>query len=192
MAHSPEEAALPAVQHSDGSAAYSHNGYTILGTVNGPIEAQRRDELPEEAFVDVVDIALLPSLLQTSLLALLSSSVSLESVFTSASIAVDQYGAQIYDPSAQQAQNATSLHVFCFTSLGDLLLTQSAGHFSIETWETALKLATARCRGKHPDLSDPGHRTSMDSIEAPNLEDSLKAKVQKQVVEQQRWRGDQI
>lgn len=54
MTHSLEEAALPSVQHSDGSAAYSHNGYTILGTVNGPIEAQRRDELPEEAFVDVV------------------------------------------------------------------------------------------------------------------------------------------
>ena len=49
-----DEAALPSVQHSDGSAAYSHNGYTILATVNGPIEAQRRDELPEEAVVDVV------------------------------------------------------------------------------------------------------------------------------------------
>ena len=39
---------------TDGSATYSHNGFSIIGGVNGPIEVQRRDELPEEAAVDVV------------------------------------------------------------------------------------------------------------------------------------------
>lgn len=39
---------------ADGSATFSQNGYTIIGSVNGPIEIMRRDELPEEAAVDVV------------------------------------------------------------------------------------------------------------------------------------------
>lgn len=39
---------------ADGSATFSQNGYTIIGSVNGPIEISKRDELPEEAAVDVV------------------------------------------------------------------------------------------------------------------------------------------
>jgi len=48
------EALLSHLHSADGSATFSYAGYTIVGAVNGPIEAQRRDELPEEALVDVV------------------------------------------------------------------------------------------------------------------------------------------
>ncbi|KAK0618475.1 hypothetical protein B0T17DRAFT_592246 [Bombardia bombarda] len=48
------EAALSVLPRADGSAKYSHAGYTITASVNGPIEAQRRDEHPYEAHVDVV------------------------------------------------------------------------------------------------------------------------------------------
>ena len=48
------DASLSTLERVDGSATYSHNGYTIVAAVNGPIEVQRRDELPEEAVVDVV------------------------------------------------------------------------------------------------------------------------------------------
>ncbi len=37
----------------DGSATHTQNGHTILGAVNGPIEVQRRDELAEEAAIEV-------------------------------------------------------------------------------------------------------------------------------------------
>ena len=47
-------AALLNLQRADGSASYSWNGYSVIGAVNGPIEVQRRDELPEEAAIDVV------------------------------------------------------------------------------------------------------------------------------------------
>ena len=126
------------------------------------------------------------------MLALIASSVPLSSVLTSASVAIDGYGTQVCDPSAQQAQAAASLHVFCFSSLGDLLLDQSAGLFSIEAWGRALELAKARCRGKHAALSEPEGDIIMDSIETPNLENSLRATVQKQVLEQQRWKFDRI
>ncbi|KAH8156414.1 hypothetical protein CIB48_g11829 [Xylaria polymorpha] len=48
------EALLSHLHKVDGSATYSYAGYTVIGAVNGPIEAQKRDELPEEAIIDVV------------------------------------------------------------------------------------------------------------------------------------------
>ncbi|KAI8632353.1 hypothetical protein F5Y19DRAFT_361470 [Xylariaceae sp. FL1651] len=48
------EALLSHLQKADGSATYSYAGYTVVGAVNGPIEAQKRDELPEEAVIDVI------------------------------------------------------------------------------------------------------------------------------------------
>lgn len=47
------EALLSHLHRADGSATYLHNGYSIIGAVNGPIEVQRRDEIPEEAFIEV-------------------------------------------------------------------------------------------------------------------------------------------
>lgn len=47
------EATFSTLPHADGSATYSWQGYTIHCAVNGPIERQRRDELPEEAYLEV-------------------------------------------------------------------------------------------------------------------------------------------
>lgn len=55
MAFSAEPTAILSHLHrTDGSATFSQNGYTVIGAVNGPIEVQRRDELPEEAAIDVL------------------------------------------------------------------------------------------------------------------------------------------
>lgn len=50
--------ALPTVElvplpRADGSSTYSHDGYTVTAVVNGPVEAQRRDEHAFEALIDV-------------------------------------------------------------------------------------------------------------------------------------------
>jgi exosome complex component RRP46 len=47
-------AILSHLHRTDGSATFSQNGYTIICAVNGPIEVTRRDELPEEADIDVI------------------------------------------------------------------------------------------------------------------------------------------
>ena len=44
---------LPPLSRADGSASFTSNGYSVIAAVNGPIEVQRRDELPEEAAIDV-------------------------------------------------------------------------------------------------------------------------------------------
>lgn len=54
MASTEPSALLSHLYRTDGSATFTQNGYTVTGAVNGPIEVQRRDELPEEAAVDVI------------------------------------------------------------------------------------------------------------------------------------------
>lgn len=47
------EVTLTHLNRADGSATYTHNGFSIIGAVNGPIEVLRRDEMPEEATIEV-------------------------------------------------------------------------------------------------------------------------------------------
>ncbi len=54
MSTDQPSATLAPLERADGSASFSSNGYSVIGAVNGPIDVQRRDELPEEAAVDVV------------------------------------------------------------------------------------------------------------------------------------------
>ncbi|KAK7533529.1 ribosomal protein S5 domain 2-type protein [Phyllosticta citricarpa] len=49
----PVHASLSDLYRADGSATFSQNGYNVIGAVNGPIEVLRRDELPEEAAIEV-------------------------------------------------------------------------------------------------------------------------------------------
>lgn len=49
----PPAAELSHLPKADGSANFSFGGYTVTAAVNGPVEAQRRDENPFEALVDV-------------------------------------------------------------------------------------------------------------------------------------------
>lgn len=53
-AHPAPQAAVSCLPRADGSARHSHAGFTITASVNGPLEAQRRDEHPYEAHVDVI------------------------------------------------------------------------------------------------------------------------------------------
>lgn len=48
------EVQLRPLLRADGSASFSDHGYSILAAVNGPVDVQRKDELPEEATIDVM------------------------------------------------------------------------------------------------------------------------------------------
>jgi exosome complex component RRP46 len=47
------QVALHPLRRADGSALFSDGLYTVIGGVNGPIEVQRRDEIPDEAAIEV-------------------------------------------------------------------------------------------------------------------------------------------
>jgi hypothetical protein len=51
--YSPPPTALNPLTAPDGSATHSAHGYTVTAAVNGPLEVSRRDELPEEAALEV-------------------------------------------------------------------------------------------------------------------------------------------
>ncbi|KUJ22723.1 uncharacterized protein LY89DRAFT_728842 [Mollisia scopiformis] len=210
MAPSTEPTALLSHLHrTDGSATFSQNGYTVIGAVNGPLEAGRREELPEEAVVDVIvrpaagvagtrerqlesilqstlrqiilinnfprsliqvtlqitstpenenagsklvqaasNLPILPALLQTAILALLSASMPLTMTATSAFLALTSDGSArsiITNPTIVQCESADSVHVLAFTSHGDLLVAESEGSFSLQDWETVFKAAKSIC-----------------------------------------------
>lgn len=39
--------------NADGLISYSHSGYSIIASINGPLEVQRRAEIPEEVTIEV-------------------------------------------------------------------------------------------------------------------------------------------
>ncbi|KAJ4419875.1 exosome non-catalytic core subunit rrp46 [Gnomoniopsis sp. IMI 355080] len=209
------ETVLSPLPKADGSATYSYAGYTITASANGPIEAQRKDEDPYEAIVDVLvrpasgvggtrerhlesllqqslrqlilvknfprcliqvvlqitaapaneyvntklvqastNLSIIPSLLQTAVLALLSAAIPMRSIATSAVIAIlleDGQTTFITDPSPRQTEQARSVHVLAFTSHEELLLAESEGDFTMDEWNQVYAKSRIICCKAAPD-----------------------------------------
>ncbi|OJD16339.1 hypothetical protein AJ78_03472 [Emergomyces pasteurianus Ep9510] len=229
------DATLAPLHFPDGSASYtSPNGDQILGSVNGPIEAGRRDaQKPEEATIEVLVkpgvgisgvgerymeailrgilsrvilvreksmprkgivitlvvlknkgadgkvaerggsfLPLLPSLLHTALLALLSAAIPLSMIYTSTFIAVSRTGELVQNASSYDIKNAESLHVLAFSSKGHLLLNESEGRFDLDTWENVYEVAQSLCTGD-PGLTKDDGDIDMDGLKATKPPEKL-------------------
>ena len=90
-------------------------------------------------------------------------------------------------PSSDSLKAASSIHVFAFSSHGELLLVESEGKFSIETWEESYRQARLVCRGEE-EHGDENGDVSMDSKEDTNLEDVLREALQRKVAKEQKWK----
>ena len=93
------------------------------------------------------------------------------------------------DPTAEELKVASSIHVFAFSSHGDLLVAESEGEFGIETWEEAYQKARLACRGEEEDDSE-SEDNSMDSNNDTKLEDVLRDAVRQKVAKEQKWKQD--
>ncbi|KAF1971043.1 hypothetical protein BU23DRAFT_556321 [Bimuria novae-zelandiae CBS 107.79] len=247
------EAVLSHLNRADGSATYTHNGYCIIGAVNGPIEVLRRDEIPEEATVEVnvrpavgvgspkerhletllhntlrsiiltrsiprtlvqitlqvrslpdeesstgvsTSLTLLPHLLHTALLALLSALIPLSTTVTAVLIALhstkdSKAPAQLVSPTANEllrAKPIRSVHVFAFSGEGKMLLNESDGAFSYEEWDEAAESAEEVCCKKDGGVG-LGEGMEVDGREGQNLEDWLRNVVRTKVAYEQRWKS---
>ncbi|KAL1606382.1 exosome non-catalytic core subunit rrp46 [Paraconiothyrium brasiliense] len=247
------EAILSHLHRADGSATYTHNGYCIIGAVNGPIEVLRRDEMPEEATVEVnvrpavgvgspkerqletllhntlrsiiltrsiprtlvqitlqvrtlpeeeistgvsPSLTLLPHLLHTSLLVLLSASIPLSTTLTAVLIALPSANTatastQLLSPTAQEllrAKPIRSAHVFAFSGEGKLLLNESDGRFSYEEWDEAAEAAQEVCCKEDGGVG-LGEGMEVDGREGQNLDDWLRSVVRTKVGHEQRWKS---
>ncbi|KAF6221305.1 hypothetical protein HO133_002160 [Letharia lupina] len=241
---------LSPLYRADGSAKYSKAGYSVIAAVNGPIEVQRRDELPEEAAVDIAvrpaagvgglrerhlesiiqntlrrvilvsahprsliqftlqivtspedgsvtgnlpqaasNLPVLPALLQASILALISTSIPLSMTLTATLVAVNSKDTLIPDPSVQQIKLASSIHVLAFSSHGELLVVESEGDFTMDTWEEVYQKAKLICHGEEEYKGEnESEDMSMNSEDVSNLENVLKDAVERKIAKSQRWK----
>ncbi|KAF2088031.1 hypothetical protein K490DRAFT_65311 [Saccharata proteae CBS 121410] len=235
------QVSLADLHRADGSATYEHNGYSVICAVNGPIEVGRRDELPEEAAIEVnvrpasgvgspkereleatihstlrhcilvrqfprtlvqvtlqvlslpegdvagdrssaSTLSILPSLLNASMLALLSASIPLSTTFAATILAVTPENRIIQSPSVKVLAQASSAHVFAFTASGELLVAQSEGAFEMEVWEKAHDAAKIICAVEMDDGME------VDDAQEEWLHGVWKEAVKRKVDREQRWR----
>ncbi|KAF3048579.1 exosome non-catalytic core subunit rrp46 [Didymella keratinophila] len=249
------EVTLTHLNRADGSATYTHNGYVIIGAVNGPIEVQRRDEQPEEATLEVnvrpsagvgtprerhletllynslrsiiltrliprtlvqitlqvrslpdedtsagvnTSLTLLPHLLHTAFLSLLSASIPLSTTLTSVLVAYPSSTTKsttpLLTPTANEllrAKPIRSTHVFAFSGDKRLLLNESDGKFSYEEWEEACEMAEeVCCKEENQGGVSLGDSMEVDgAVQSQNLEKWLRQVVKRKVEYEQRWKS---
>lgn len=96
------------------------------------------------------NLLVMPALLQTAVLALLSAAVPMRATVTStvAAVSFDSGDSQIImDPSPRQADKSRSVHVLAFTSHDELLLAESEGDFTMDEWDEVYETARKICCG---------------------------------------------
>ncbi|THD00325.1 hypothetical protein EYZ11_000218 [Aspergillus tanneri] len=135
-------------------------------------------------------LTLLPALLHTSLLALLSASVPLSMTFSATVLGVDPSGKIIREPSPNDAQSATSLHVLAFSSKGHLLLTESQGAFDFDTWERVRERALTICHGTLAQSSD-GDVAMAEDVDGQPLEGIVREAVEDKLHQDYAWKIDE-
>ncbi|GES61700.1 exosome complex subunit Rrp46 [Aspergillus terreus] len=133
-------------------------------------------------------LTLLPALLQTSLLALLSAAVPLSMTFSATVLGVNPSGDLIRDPSVTEAAVATSLHALAFTSKGHLLLNESQGTFDFDTWERVRQRAAAICHGTM--ATTDGDVAMVEDVDGQPLEGTVRELVEEKFHQDYAWKID--
>ena len=126
----------------------------------------------------------------TSVLALLSAQLPLLATLSSTLIAITPTLEAVVDPTPSQLADAQSLHVFAFSSHGDVILAESEGDFSLEDWERVYGLAETACSTPGSahigDAEDEQMQTSDESTPAACLRQVIQTKIERD----QLWKNE--
>jgi exosome complex component RRP46 len=143
-------------------------------------------------------LTLLPHLLHTAFLSLLSASIPLSTTLTSVLVAypssTTKSATPLLTPTANEllrAKPIRSTHVFAFSGDRRLLLNESDGKFSYEEWEEACEMAEEVCC-KEEDQGGVSLGDSMEvdgAVQSQNLEKWLRQVVKRKVEYEQRWKS---
>lgn len=133
------------------------------------------------------NLAILPALLQTSNLTLLSASIPLSTTITSVAVALtsDESSRSLRShPTLLEIQRADSVHVLGFTSAGGLLVAESEGAFSLEDWDEVYISAQQVCCDTASDdsMEDTGSAGNGD------LMTFIKSTMQEKVANDLSWK----
>lgn len=135
------------------------------------------------------NLPILPALLQTSILALLSASMPLSTTLTSTFIALTSDGPSrtiIRNPTISQTQSADSVHVLGFTSHGDLLVAESEGTFNMDDWDEVYKVGRGECCNEASD-DDGMQQDGLDGAHG-RMAMFVKSALQSKTVEDLHWK----
>jgi exosome complex component RRP46 len=143
-------------------------------------------------------LTILPHLLHTAFLSLLSASIPLSTTLTSVLVAYPSSTAKsstpLLTPTANEllrAKPVRSTHVFAFSGDRRLLLNESDGKFSYEEWDEACEMAEDACC-KEEDQGGVSLGDSMEidgAVQSQNLEKWLREVVRRKVEHEQRWKS---
>ncbi|OIW35221.1 hypothetical protein CONLIGDRAFT_46602 [Coniochaeta ligniaria NRRL 30616] len=137
-----------------------------------------------------INLPIIPALMQTAVLALLSACVPMATTAAAAVTAFVSEGNEtrlVVDPPQRELETANSAHVFAFTARGQLLLAESQGDFTMAEWEeahaTAKKICSeaAKKEGMEMVLDDEKHV-------GPDLQRFLRSTMESKVAEDLLWR----
>ncbi|KAL2270908.1 hypothetical protein VTJ83DRAFT_279 [Remersonia thermophila] len=150
---------------------------------------------PENDYVNTklvqasLNFALMPTLMQTAILALLSAGVPMRATATATAIAVS-HDKTVVDPSPRDVETARSVHVLAFTSQDDLLLAESEGDFTVKEWDDIYEAAKKICCRPAPDgasmqLDDDD---SSPAAVGPDLRQFLRSTMESKVAADLHWK----
>lgn len=94
------------------------------------------------------NLPVVPALLQTAILSLLSASLPMTATLTSTCLAIISEDGQrqiITNPTARQIEQSQSFHVLAFTSQNELILAESEGAFTMKEWDDVYSVAHRQC-----------------------------------------------
>jgi exosome complex component RRP46 len=97
-------------------------------------------------------LPLLTSALNAAILACLDAAVQMRHIAGAALVGITRDGTILINPEIVERKKCLSLHVFCFTSTGDVILMESEGPLKFEDWERAQQ----RARSQVLDKGDTG------------------------------------
>ena len=125
------------------------------------------------------------------MLALLTTSIPLAMTMTSSLVAVNAEGDLSHHPSAKELSAASSVHVLAFSSLGNPLVVESEGDFSMDVWEEVYSEARRICLGPEKEDEDGGEDVQMEGQErqdSASLQDVLRSAVQSMAGRELKWK----
>ena len=108
--------------------------------------------------------------------------------FTTTLIAAKESEGLIPSPSSPDIKAATSIHVLAFSSHGDLLVVESEGFFSLDTWKEIHDKARLICHGEEKAASE-GKDVSMNSEDSTKMEDVLSYAMRQKIAREHSWKS---
>ncbi|KAH6651094.1 hypothetical protein F5144DRAFT_589402 [Chaetomium tenue] len=155
------------------------------------------EDSPENDYVNTklvqasLNFAIMPALVQTAILALLSAGVPMRATATATAVAVvHQDGAKkmVVDPSPREVETASSVHVLAFTSHNGLLLAESEGDFTVGEWDDVYETAKEICCRSTPAKEGTAMVLDDEEPSATDMRQFLRSTMESKVAADLHWK----